>query len=1423
MENIPSPQSFIFSDDYICQWDSCLKNFDDAEMLYEHVRDDHVGRKAHHNLCLTCRWDKCTVPTFAKRDHITSHLRVHIASKPFACEICKKGFKRPQDLKKHEKTHQDNPASAATINNPNAHLQPGNREQTYQPLTPPSYLDRSPSIASSTISAHSPYNMPMSPASMADSTESWSNPGLASPSHSTNSDLYNSPRVSDLGMDLTNNQDFSRPTIDVSGTYYGVFPPAPSNFEDMISPMSAKRSRDGYDELLSDTLGSFAMEAKKKRMDPSYNEDMMGRLNALSAILEVNPLTPDRLISSLPNVNDWNQFNQLNQFCSTLFEDVSGEVFEPQTFDTLFPDYDQKQTPISTDAGFGVNGFQNYNTAAINPNLGNNNSIGNNLGFSAAPQGESIYSTVIPDDPFVTAPTTQPMAYGTEPMPWDIDATPGVQLPGVVRTAPVKATVQQQVNPFDTRYYTLGSSMSGRVKPEVKVEVKEEVFEPKVVVKTERTYADMSTQTKAKQEKYLSEGGQMMMQRPAEKKKSKSSYEGMDPALLMLSAPSVPDTPLPELATDEIAAEDSENGQENTTVEVTEGADTTVSSNTQPASSSRFGGYVQKGLAKQAAAAAAAAAAATTTSTEPLDPLEAMTRQLAQARLEDAPIKTIRKPSTTKPITDGGMERQIKAAKARAACSEDPVRKQHAEVVLNLLKSIDALMTDHRQKVAMWKEAQAKQQQLGAVPRVGSSTHMYPRTGVNVQNQGQIRTVSSYLPRRTPHQASPLHQEHNRSDPDYSQLRSSLTEEKPSAYSSDSPVLYPTSNLHEASEVPFELSEEERRFIEEDIAKTPVESAYPTVHVLQAVKSGVESLRSVLANNPMEHSRDSTAQGFGQDLETQEISSTSPTRSRSGSWSFLPTSLSGKHLQNLSSSSASSYSNSGSFVSPTSQQLRAGSIKDVAESITDSVAESIKSLSSGLKLGQLAEGFGLNGPVPGVSTRRGTGDQYQQNTGPYLNSMRGQASRSRVWMWNGQDVSGDRGAATPTEMQGSDGESITRMRTDSRRDLIKTGAKTEEAAKETAALLAKVREQEDVAMERARRMPEVEKMAQRYQDSWTEIHDHTARNSEKADSADVILEKVIELCMRHAKSSMQLAEEAKDLKDLDESLDEMVSMSENIQKKLVGLEAMIEKLENEAEVSSLAEWKKTKTAELDKYMESKRKELWDKAELLSTRSEQFQKEEAARKLRLYQNQFETDMERFRRTQEERNQDLWRIAEAEAGIVTMESPLDRIGLSNKADPATGVLSNVSGTNSKIPLTVVDLMAGHPAVLNEQEEEERREKEDLDNFLGPATESDSKEEDEDEDEEEEEEEERDVLGDEDIDEDDDEDSEEDEEDEDEEDDSEDDLDPIAKARKSRAQAAAAAARLNQSKSNTIGSTISAFSALSSHPSTTSLSRP
>ncbi|KAI0275329.1 hypothetical protein BC834DRAFT_1030032 [Gloeopeniophorella convolvens] len=92
------------SSSHKCQWVECTKYFPDPESLYNHLCNDHIGRKSTNNLCLTCKWKDC-VTTCTKRDHITSHLRVHTPLKPHVCEICKKTFKRPQDLKKHEKIH----------------------------------------------------------------------------------------------------------------------------------------------------------------------------------------------------------------------------------------------------------------------------------------------------------------------------------------------------------------------------------------------------------------------------------------------------------------------------------------------------------------------------------------------------------------------------------------------------------------------------------------------------------------------------------------------------------------------------------------------------------------------------------------------------------------------------------------------------------------------------------------------------------------------------------------------------------------------------------------------------------------------------------------------------------------------------------------------------------------------------------------------------------------------------------------------------------------------------------------------------------------------------------------------------------------------------------------------------------------------
>lgn len=95
-----------------CKWGDCKEYFENAEALYNHMCDEHVGRKSNRNLNLNCDWDGCKVQT-VKRDHITSHIRVHIPLKPFVCSTCTKKFKRPQDLKKHVKTHADSATKAA--------------------------------------------------------------------------------------------------------------------------------------------------------------------------------------------------------------------------------------------------------------------------------------------------------------------------------------------------------------------------------------------------------------------------------------------------------------------------------------------------------------------------------------------------------------------------------------------------------------------------------------------------------------------------------------------------------------------------------------------------------------------------------------------------------------------------------------------------------------------------------------------------------------------------------------------------------------------------------------------------------------------------------------------------------------------------------------------------------------------------------------------------------------------------------------------------------------------------------------------------------------------------------------------------------------------------------------------------------------
>ncbi|KAK3990625.1 pH-response transcription factor pacc-1 [Cladorrhinum sp. PSN332] len=104
--NSSSASSAPQDESLTCRWSECNERFTSAEVLYDHICEKHVGRKSTNNLNLTCQWNQCRTTT-VKRDHITSHIRVHVPLKPHKCDFCGKSFKRPQDLKKHVKTHAD--------------------------------------------------------------------------------------------------------------------------------------------------------------------------------------------------------------------------------------------------------------------------------------------------------------------------------------------------------------------------------------------------------------------------------------------------------------------------------------------------------------------------------------------------------------------------------------------------------------------------------------------------------------------------------------------------------------------------------------------------------------------------------------------------------------------------------------------------------------------------------------------------------------------------------------------------------------------------------------------------------------------------------------------------------------------------------------------------------------------------------------------------------------------------------------------------------------------------------------------------------------------------------------------------------------------------------------------------------------------
>ncbi|KAH7930505.1 hypothetical protein BV22DRAFT_1028227 [Leucogyrophana mollusca] len=425
-----STPSAASAEPYVCQWIDCSSSFSDPEVLYNHLCNDHIGRKSTNNLCLTCKWKDCGT-SCAKRDHITSHLRVHTPLKPHVCEICKKSFKRPQDLKKHEKIHteehhaQHKHSKAITVVDPNyvARVRGDAAPQKgvlNKPLSAKVAAPTSAPVPKVPFARARPHPGPVSDGSHFTS--------LPTPSPELEHTVYAGHHAPNSSYDLLLQNQV--PSWD-----------GPKS--DTTAPSSTRTKR-SYEYSVDDLLADM----KKRKVNPSYDTHMAERLNNMAyteGISQYDDFNP-RSVSF--DVRTPEELAAVNDFLVTLGRDVtappqrSGPGQGTDRYSPYFDDHSLNQLGLAGLPGLPVSGATFTHDTGYAPPASSNQ-----YGSNAYPSPPGIRSS---------HPSVQQNQYGIYPTLH----TPTPSVPSAYSNDHYTAMQPRRVSAPSTHEYALNHNAS---------------------------------------------------------------------------------------------------------------------------------------------------------------------------------------------------------------------------------------------------------------------------------------------------------------------------------------------------------------------------------------------------------------------------------------------------------------------------------------------------------------------------------------------------------------------------------------------------------------------------------------------------------------------------------------------------------------------------------------------------------------------------------------------------------------------------------------------------------------------------------------------------------------------------------------------------------------------------------------------------